>query len=248
MATLDFWKVLLRPNTLTKDVDDDYIAVVSTIGHTNRREDIVREIVAEGTEFKYETVLDILTRADRIICRHVREGHSVLTGVAHITPRVLGNWIGEHATYNKAEHRITVDMNPGAELREALKDIGVEVIGMSDANAFIRMVTDSANGKHNVLTPGFDCIIDGSKVKILPEVDEETGVYLTSATGEIIKLKVTQNMPKALRAHVPADLPDSKYTLAVATRYTGSGNPLNQVRTIEYAHELTLDEPGTNPG
>jgi hypothetical protein len=242
MATnYEFWKVVLRPNLLTKDVDDDYFAEVSTIGHTARREDIAREIVAEGTEFKYETVLDILTRADRVICKHVQLGHSILTGVSHITPRVLGNWIGENALYNKEDHRISVDMSAGAELRDALKGVSVEVIGMADAHAFIRSVTDSASGKPGVITQGFDGIIEGGKLKIAPDNDDTLGVFLFNVErGETTRLHVTQNMPKNLRAHVPAhNLPAGDYNLYVVTRYAGA-NLLKEPRTIEYPKPVTI--------
>ncbi|MDR0692328.1 MAG: DUF4469 domain-containing protein [Prevotellaceae bacterium] len=243
MAT-DFWKVLLRPNLLTKDVDDDYIAIVSTIGHTERREDIAREIVAEGTEFKYETILDILTRADRIICQHIGLGHSVLTGVSHITPRVRGSWTGENAPYNREEHKITVDMTPGSELRDVLKDVGVEVIGMSDAHAFIRTATDSASGKIGTFTPGFDLIIEGNKIKILPEDDETLGVFLVNdAIATATRLQVTQNMPKTLRAHVPAGTPEGEYTLQVVTQFSSGVVLLKEPRTIEYAKKLVYPLP-----
>jgi hypothetical protein len=243
MANYDFWKVLLRPNLLTKEVDDDYIAVVSTIGHTERREDIAREIVEEGTEFKYETVLDILTRADRIICKHIGLGHSILTGVSHIAPRVLGNWIGENAPYNKEEHQISVDMSAGTELRQTLKNVSVEVIGMADAHAFIRTVTDSLSGKTGVLTQGFDGIIEGNKIKIAPNDNDELGVFLVNVeTEEITPLQVTQNLPKNLRAHVPADQPAGTYTLQVVTRYAG-GTLLKEPRTIEYARQITVVAP-----
>ena len=34
------WKIWLRLNLLTKDVDNDYVAEVSTVGNTVRNEDI----------------------------------------------------------------------------------------------------------------------------------------------------------------------------------------------------------------
>jgi hypothetical protein len=244
-----FWKVLLIPNVLTKDVDDDHIAVVSTIGHTERREDIAREIVEEGTEFKYETVLDILARADRIICKHIRLGHSILTGVSHITPRVRGNWIGENALYNKEEHQISVDMNAGTELRDALKSVSVEVIGMADTHAFIRTVTDSLTGKIGKLSPGYDCIIEGNKIKIATDANEaEVGVVLANTDASTpIYLQVTQNLPKTLRAHVPADLPNGTYRLSVVTKFSSSAQLLNDPRTIEYAKTLIIgDEPNSS--
>ena len=43
-----FWKIWLRLNLLTKDVDNDYTAEVSTMKNTFRNEDIARAIVAKG--------------------------------------------------------------------------------------------------------------------------------------------------------------------------------------------------------
>ena len=59
MANTKFWKVWLKPNLLTKDVDNDYIAEVSTSKQTLRNEDIAQRIVDEGSEIKYDTLLSI---------------------------------------------------------------------------------------------------------------------------------------------------------------------------------------------
>lgn len=54
MANTKFWKVWLKPNLLTKDVDNDYIAEVSTSKQTLRNEDIAERIV---TQFSNSTQL-----------------------------------------------------------------------------------------------------------------------------------------------------------------------------------------------
>lgn len=54
MANTKFWKVWLKPNLLTKDVDNDYIAEVLTSKQTLRNEDIARRIV---TQFSNSTQL-----------------------------------------------------------------------------------------------------------------------------------------------------------------------------------------------
>lgn len=54
MANTKFWKVWLKPNLLTKDVDNDYIAEVSTSKQTLRNEDIAQRIV---TQFSNSTQL-----------------------------------------------------------------------------------------------------------------------------------------------------------------------------------------------
>lgn len=54
MANTKFWKVWLKPNLLTKDVDNDFIAEVSTSKQTLRNEDIAERIV---TQFSNSTQL-----------------------------------------------------------------------------------------------------------------------------------------------------------------------------------------------
>ena len=66
MATTKYWKVWLTPNLLTKDVDNDYIAEVSTSKHTLRNEDIAQRIVAEGSEIKYDTLLSIINQRNAL--------------------------------------------------------------------------------------------------------------------------------------------------------------------------------------
>ena len=62
----NYWKVWLRENLLTKDVDNDYIAEVSTEKNTLRNEDIARMIVEEGSEIKYDTLQSVINQHDRI--------------------------------------------------------------------------------------------------------------------------------------------------------------------------------------
>ena len=147
MATTKYWKVWLTPNLLTKDVDNDYIAEVSTSKHTLRNEDIAQRIVAEGSEIKYDTLLSIINQHDRIIREAVCDGYSVLTGVGQYSPRVTGNWIGKNANFDPAVNKLTLDMVLSKEMRNALSVVGVEVLGVKESGgAEIGLVTDTVTG------------------------------------------------------------------------------------------------------
>jgi hypothetical protein len=54
------WKIWLRMNFLTQDVENDYTGEVSTMGNTLRNEDIASRIVKERSELRYETILAIV--------------------------------------------------------------------------------------------------------------------------------------------------------------------------------------------
>ena len=109
-----FWKVWLRLNLLTKDVDNDYTAEVSTMKNTLRNEDIARRIVVEGSEIKYDTMLSIIKQHDRIISEAVLQGYSVLTDNCQFTPRVSGSWITAKDQFDPARHKVTLDITLSA--------------------------------------------------------------------------------------------------------------------------------------
>lgn len=243
MAVIQFfWKIWLKLNVLTKDVDNDYIAEVSTVGNTKRNEDIAKEIVEGGSEIKYDTLLNVLNRRDRIERRMIQQGNSVQTGNVRLSPRVTGNWIGANAKYDGNVHKMTVDATITAEMREALAAVGVEILGVKADGAFIGLVTDTATGlSDGSVTPGDDILIEGDKLKIVPEDEAGLGVFFVDASGESIPVtrRLTQNDPKKILARVPA-LPAGEYTLRVVTRYSSSSSLVNEARIIEYPKKLVV--------
>jgi hypothetical protein len=242
MATNYLWKVWLRLNQLTKEVDNDYIAEVSTINNTRRNEDIARRIVDDGSEIRYNTILNILNRADEVVRNYLQQGESVLTGNCHLSPRVTGSWLGSSAKYDASVHKITLDMTPSAAMRESLTEVGVEVLGVKESGAYIGLVTDTATGlSDGTITAGDDILIEGDRLKVMPEDEEGLGVFFVGSGGGItpVTRRLTQNEPKTLIARVP-ELAAGKYTLRVITRFTAGSALLKEPRTIEYEKELTV--------
>jgi hypothetical protein len=239
-----YWKVWLRKNLLSK-VDNEYIALVSTSGRTaSRNTDIARQIVKERTEYQYETILNILNQSDHIKREMLLTGNSLLTGVCHITPRITGNWTGANAKFDPEANKITLDMTPSAEMRLALKDVGVDVIGVKDSGAFIGMVVDTATGVMNsTITAEDDIRIDGEKIKVVPEDETGVGVFLVDADGLAtpFKRRLTQNDPKRIIARVPA-LPAGQYTLRIVTRFSNGTVLLKEQRVIEFYIPLVISD------
>lgn len=232
-----FWKVWLRPNLLTQDVENDYIAEVSTEKNTLRNEDIAKRIVASGSEIQYDTLLSIFNQHDRIIRESIQQGYRVLTGVCQYTPRITGNWIGSTPVYNPSIHRKTLDIVPSSQMREALTHVGVEILGKKSAGAVVGLVTDISTGRTDgFLTANDDIKIEGEKIKV-DGTHESIGVYFVDmVTSERHKVthRLTQNDPRCVIARVPADLKKGTYALEIVTQYT-QGLFLKEPRTIEYS-------------
>jgi hypothetical protein len=165
-----------------------------------------------------------------------------LTGCAQFSPRVTGSWIGASAAFDPAVHRVTLDIVPSAEMRETLKEVGVEVMGVKDGSAYIGLVTDAATGATDgTITAGDDIIIEGDRLKIAPEGDTNLGVFFVNEAGESLPVmhRFTVNDPKRIIARVPALVPGT-YRLYVVTRYTRGADLLKEKRTIEYDRWLTV--------
>ncbi len=86
------WEVYLRPNTLTKDNDRDCIADVHAHAATQRNEDIAEMITKERSEFRKETIINILNMRDKAVKDLIQEGLSFMDGLVQISPRVSGVW------------------------------------------------------------------------------------------------------------------------------------------------------------
>ena len=244
-----YWKVWLRLNLLTKDTKNDYVAEVSTTGKTLYNEDVARLFIESGTELQYETLLDVLNRADRIRREKLQEGYSIQTGVCHLSPRVSGSWLGATAAFYPATHKVTLDIVPTAEMRAALAEVGVEALGVREAGAYIGLVTDVTGGLSNgTLTPGGQIIIAGEKIKAEPLTEAGIGVFLSQGTTVFPVTPLAVNHPKEIIAMIPANLPQGDYTLSVVTRYAGGNTLLKEQRHITYASTLAVPPAGGGGG
>ena len=235
------WEVHLRPNTLTKDNDRDCIADVYQHAETQRNKDIADIIVKERTEFRPETIMNILTMRDKVVTQLLEEGLSVMDGVVQITPRVSGVWETEGAEYDEKVHKRTVDLIPTADLRTALDAIGVKVLGAKETSARITAITDTATGlKDGTLTIGDDIIIEGDKLKV-DEKDAAQGVFFKAADGTEHKTtrRLSVNKPGQIIARVPQALPAGKVTVIVRTKYSAGAVPLKTLREIVYGYPCT---------
>ena len=235
------WEVHLRPNTLTKDNDRDCIADVYQHAETQRNADIADIIVKERTEFRPETIMNILTMRDKVVTQLLEEGLSVMDGVVQITPRVSGVWETEGAEYDEKIHKRTVDIVPTADLRDVLDAISVKVLGAKEATARITSITDTATGlKDGTITIGDDIIIEGDKLKV-DEKDAAQGVFFKAANGTEYKTtrRLSVNKPSQIIARVPKEVPAGAVTVIVRTKYSSTAKPLKEIKEIIFGYPCT---------
>ena len=232
------WEVHLRPNTLTKDNDRDCIADVHAHAATQRNEDIAEMITKERSEFRKETIINILNMRDKAVKDIIQEGLSFMDGLVQISPRVSGVWETENSPYDEKIHKRTVDLVPTTDLRTALDAIGVKVLGAKEETARITEITDTATGlKDGSLTIGDDIIIEGSKIKV-DETDPAQGVFFKAENGTEYKTnrRLSVNNPSQIIARVPKEVPEGKVEVMVRTKFSTGNKTLLQIREIVYGY------------
>ncbi|WP_029410948.1 DNA-binding domain-containing protein, partial [Treponema pedis] len=73
---------------MTKENDRDCIADVHAHADTQHNSDIADIITKERTEFRKETILNILAMRDKAVKDLIQEGLSFMDGLVQISPRV----------------------------------------------------------------------------------------------------------------------------------------------------------------
>ena len=239
-----FWSGWLVDNPLTEDPNDFTLKVKA--GNMVTTEDIAKALQAEGTEFQLETLVDILNRGDRIIRNKLLAGFSVGTGVFYAYPSVSGVWRDKNETFDEKKHKVGVNFQLSAALREGVKEVGVEVLGVSSAGPEISGVTDTWTGELNgVITPDEVVSVKGRNIQIAGE-NEGNGIrFIRVDDNSVVAVdmrRLTVNNPSALSFRVPKLAPGDYY-LEVTTQFSSSNSVLKQSRTSRFEKVLNVPEP-----
>ncbi|MDR0757953.1 MAG: DUF4469 domain-containing protein [Tannerella sp.] len=197
---------------------DDLIAIAST-----RRSDINPATMKASYEILHEVALEEVCRSK-----------SVEFGLTHNKIGVEGVFIGDHPTWDSSKNHLFLLSTATAEVRKALKDISVEVLGMSSSGIFINSLTDVTSGEVNTrITPGGGVNLTGSKIRIAGDAPG-VGIYLadlkTGSTTAIPATSILVNDPSKITFIVPPDLPSGDYRLSITTQFS-SNVLLNEPRT-----------------
>lgn len=107
----------LYDNVLTEK-PGDYVAKPRITG-TYRNTDVAADIVAERTEYRPETIVNILTLADQKKVQAVANGKSLVDGFGQYLLNLSGSFEGESPSFNPEIHATGVTFTPGKSLLDA---------------------------------------------------------------------------------------------------------------------------------
>ncbi|MRM82781.1 DNA-binding domain-containing protein [Riemerella anatipestifer] len=223
MNTLKAW---LRPNLLTKDDPNDFVAV-PLLGGSLGITEIIEALKKEGMEIQTETAVDIITRFNRKASELALNGYSVNTGLVYMRPAIKGVFYDK--TWDKEKHSVYVNVNQGTDLRKAANDTKVEILGEQSSPMSVFSITDKTTGKADgTLTKGKNAEIKGTYIKIDGNDPKNGIVFKNLDTQNEVKLakdNIVLNEPSRVLILVPADLETGNYELSITTQRS-SGNAL----------------------
>ena len=205
----------------------------------------------ERTEYRQETIENILDLADQKKVEAIAEGKSVVDGVGQYIVTVRGSFLGENAQFDATKHSLGVSYTPGQLLRDQLKAVKVICNGLAQTGPVINSITDSVTKSiSQVITSGGPAVISGSNIKILGD-DPSVGIYLTKDEEGAVPLKVSvivHNAPSQLTIMLPAIEAGKLYALSITTQYSGSNKALKTPRSYRFPILLGDENAGGGGG
>ena len=236
----------LYDNVLTTE-PGDYTAKAVITG-TYRNTDIAADIVAERTEYRKETIENILTLADQKKVEAIVNGKSLVDGVGQWLLNLSGSFEGEAPKFDPEKNKVGVTFTPGKTLLDALKDVTFN-LNIATTGPVINQVTDvrtqSVNGQ---ITPGKNIIISGANILVKGD-DPSVGIFLTKDEADAQPVKVeyyTRSTNTEQIVEVPEGLTDGQYFLSITTRAGANYQVLKTPRTYQFPILLTVGE-GEDP-
>ncbi|MBT0552049.1 DNA-binding domain-containing protein [Riemerella anatipestifer] len=238
MNTLKAW---LRPNLLTKDDPNDFVAV-PLLGGSLGITEIIEALKKEGMEIQTETAVDIITRFNRKASELVLNGYSVNTGLVYMRPAIKGVFYDK--TWDKEKHSVYVNVNQGTDLRKAANDTKVEILGEQSSPMSVFSITDKATGKTDgTLTKGKNAEIKGTYIKIDGDNPKNGIVFKNLDNQNEVKLSaehIVLNEPSRLLILVPSDLEAGNYELSITTQSSTGSVLLKEPRTERLPNPVVI--------
>lgn len=238
----------LYDNALTEKEGD--CVARPRINGTLHNADIARRIVEKRTEYRAETIENILRMADDEKSLAIASGMSVVDGIGQYIVQIKGVFAKATDPFDAEKHSLTVAYTSGKTLRKRLLETEVVTNGAATVGPVIGGLTDSSTGKDDgTFTPGMPIVVGGSNIKI-SGTNEANGFYFVPAAegNTPVKAKViVHNNPSQLTVMVPADLAAGDYYISITTQYGRTAN-VKEPRTYKYPILLSTAGSGEGEG
>jgi len=224
--------VQLTDNTVTKENKDDKIAVLVSAGTADFQR-VVSEIMEVNPGLERETVEAVLNLEKRVLKKLLLTGFRVNTGLYSAVVQPTG--VVDNKVWDREKNSLYALFTQGAELRDAIADTTVNIIGEKGNTMYVAGGMDASTRVPGfTATAGRNYTLTGSRIKVVGD-DPSVGITLTSSKGTVTKITedmLAVNNPSQLIFLIPAGLPDGEYELKVTTQFTHSSKFLKTPRSV----------------
>lgn len=232
-------KYSLRENHLTPEPDDCMAQVQDVRSYS--LDEVIDLMTRRGTTLTRADVSAVLQVYAEVVSELVSDGCAVNTPLFNTSFSISGVFAGMSDTFDKSRHNVSLNINAGTKLREAVKSIKTEKVDGVSTNPLITEATDVVSGLVNVsLTPGGVLRLTGSRLKFFP-ADETQGVFLVSESGSEVQCAVVaENKPARVMVMIPQDIASGTYYAEVRTKLDSSGKSVKTLKIGHFTKPLTV--------
>ena len=209
----------LRENLLTADPDDCMAQVVDARTYT--QEDIAQEMLKRGSSLTAADIAAYQKLEVEVYKDIIANGGNLNTPLISTNFSITGVFANQTDRFDKSRHVIKLNVNAGAELREAASKASVQKVETSSTDPYITSVTDKISGDSSVIKTGSVMQITGVRLKF-DAADAEQGVFAITSGGEFRCSTVVENKPARLLVLLSTDVPAGDFTVEVRTKITGT--------------------------
>ncbi|RHJ91659.1 DNA-binding domain-containing protein [Parabacteroides bouchesdurhonensis] len=234
----------LYDNALTEK-EGDYTAKAKSTG-TVYNADIAQRIVKKRTEYRPETIENILRMADEEKSLAIAEGKTVVDGVGQYMVQIKGVFDSATSPFDHTKHQLVTSYSAGKTLREQLSATEVVIDGAVVTGPVIGAVLDPTTpDTPNQLPFRGMVLIEGTRIA-LRGTDPAVGITFTpvdTTGGEkpvfITAAQCSPNQPSKLQFSLPAEVSIGDWHVKVATQYTGAKDT-KEPRSYEYPFVVSV--------
>ena len=243
MAILHRIKAYLYDNLLTRDNPNDFIARTISERSLNVKQICEAAVNRGGADVSAAAMEHATALFLKEMAYQLCDGYSINTGYFTAGTQIRGVFDSPTESFNSQKHSILFQFNQGEKLRAEIPNIEINILGVADASSAVLQVKDVKSGTVNdLLTPGRNLKISGSKIKITGDSPANGIFFVNTATEARTAVEVSDivtNNPSELIVIIP-DLIAGIYRLEVVTQYAGGSTTLKEPRTAAFIKELAV--------
>ena len=203
-------------------------------------------MMRRGTTLTRADVAAVLQVYTEVVGELTADGSAVNAPLFNTSFSVSGVFNGMSDSFDKARHTVSVNVNAGTALREAVKSVKTEKTEGANTGPYITEAADVVSGAVNsTVTAGGILRLTGSRLKF-DASDETQGVFLVPENGgEAVRCGVVaENKPARVMVMIPADIASGTYYAEVRSRFMGNSQAGKTLKSGRFGKPLEVAAQG----